>query len=123
MERRRCAGHGYRLALLTGAVVGFLMCLALVVQPPAVECRETIRFTDDAGDPDMPDRVGGGADSPSGLTVSLPGEAQPLRLEPAEKSGARGVHRELWQEYVRARRPVVRLLRLWSSVTSWLIAF
>ena len=98
------------------------MCLALAVQPPAVECRETTRFTEDAGDPDMPDRVESGPVRASGLTVFLPGDARLLELERGERSVARPTSREPWREYIQTRRIAMYLLRVWSSVASWRFA-
>lgn len=123
MERRRCIRHGCRLALLTGVAAGLLLCIALVTQPPAVECRETIRFIEEAGDPDMPDRAEGGPVRSYGLTISLPGDARPLQLEPREKSLSRPARREAWREWGKSRHTVARLVMAWSSMASWQFAF
>jgi len=123
MGRRSCFKHGYRLGLSAGVVVGILLCFALTAQPPSVECRETVKFIEEAGDPDMPDRVISGPVRSSGLSVSLPGNARLLELQPREHSASRTAHRQPWREYMQARRTIVRLLRAWSSVASWQFAF
>jgi hypothetical protein len=123
MERRRCLRHGYWLALLTGVAAGFLLCAALATRPPAVECRETVRFIEEAGDPDMPDRAESEPVRSYGLTISLPGSARLLELESREKWLSKPTPRHAWLQWAHARRTAARLIGAWSSIASWHFAF
>ncbi len=123
MERRRFPGHGCGLALLAAAAVGLLLCLVMITQPLVAECRETTRFVEEAGDPDMPDRVESGPFRSSGLAVTLPGNARLFEVETRESWAGTPASREPWRDYIQTRRLVMWLLRAWSSVASWRFAF
>jgi len=122
MERRRCLIRGYRLALLTGALAGLLLCLALTLQSPVAECRETMKFAEDAGDPDMPDRVESGSVRASGFAVYLTGDAHLPELDSRETAITKPVVCESRRANIQTRRIVMYLLSVWSSVASWRFA-
>ena len=115
--------HGCRFALFTGVVAAFRLCTALTVQPPGVECRETVRAVEEAGDPDMPDRVDNGPVRAFILTASPLAGARPLGPESRGHSTSSSAGRHPCRECTSVCRTVMGLLMAWSSVASWQSAF
>jgi hypothetical protein len=105
----------------------FLIVLAFasmeLVSPTRVDCREFFRFSEDCGDPDMPDCATGGVGEVTGtLSGSTGTEESPehipctqheIQLEKADKSAI---------VLCRGERMAI-VLRLWASIASKALAF
>ena len=111
------------LMVLAVFLLGLVLASAELVSPSWVDCRESVRFREDGGDPDMPDCSMGGSRSTVDTAPLPSGPARPaggpscfasdIQPSEADRSGAVSVEVE--------RR--VLIFRLWSSVASLVIAF
>lgn len=122
--------HRVRLtfALLRGVVVGVLFVFAVIALSGEAHCRDIVKFTEEAGDPDMPDRASGGVSDRLGGVMFIPGGSATLLVErgatayfcPPDESDS-------FLNQTPRERPTIGHLRLllWlrSSVAPWVFAF
>ncbi|UCF79734.1 MAG: hypothetical protein JSW03_05705 [Candidatus Eiseniibacteriota bacterium] len=109
--------------LLAIFLVALFFASADLASPPCVDCRETVRFSEDSGDPDMPDCAGPGSEAADGTPSGSAGENESseelfrlhhdVQLEKAKWSGRASFDVER----------AMAILRLCASVSSLAIAF
>jgi hypothetical protein len=124
--RRRTTGPTF--ALLVGAVSVVFLVLTLVGLPAGVQCKEVKKIIEESGDPDMPDRASTGISDALSTIALVPADGCALQVESGSDADTsqRASHKTWYLEQPGEFMVMWRhalMLRLWSSIAPWLIAF
>jgi|GEM_PF-2643034 len=109
--------------LLAIFLIALFLASVELVSPTWVDCRESLRFREDCGDPDMPDCAGPGSRAIAGTSSMPSGTDKPSEIRSLSEQNTQLDKANRSEDVPFGTQRTMIILRLWASVASSVFAF